>query len=68
MKIMHDYAIAQVFGRKPYETAPGLSTPNLARLILRQYNLKDDQMAIYTRHVALLVSMFVFLSLCKPHI
>lgn len=48
--------ISQVFGRKPYESARTLPTPELAMLILRQYSLAKEQIQRYTRHVALLVS------------
>lgn len=48
--------IFQVFGKRPYQNAPLLPTAELAALIVRQYHLTDDQVALYTKHVALLVS------------
>ena len=47
---------SQVFGKKPFENASSLSTDELAKLIMRQYNLDDQQLTLYTRHVAVLVS------------
>ena len=47
---------SQVFGKKPFEHAASLPTAELAKLIVRQYNLNDEQLALYSRHVAILVS------------
>jgi len=54
--------ISQVFGKKPFEHAPSLPTAELAKLIVRQYNLNDEQLALYTRHVAILVSYYYHLT------
>ena len=47
----------QVFGKKPFERAPSLPTSELARLVVRQYHLEEQDVALYTRHLALLVSI-----------
>ena len=46
----------QVFGKRPFERRPSLPTSELAKLVVRQYNLEDADVALYTRHLALLVS------------
>lgn len=57
----------QVFEKRPYESAPLLPTAELAALIVRQYHLTDNQVALYTKHVALLVSCACNITLPSLH-
>lgn len=36
---------SQVFGKKPFEAAPSLTTATLAKLIVRQYNFKCSSLS-----------------------
>lgn len=47
---------------KNFETASSLPTSDLAKLVVRQYHLGDEDVALYTRHVALLVSGITILT------
>ena len=50
------FSLAEFVGKKPFKQAPSLPTAELAKRISKQYNLNDEQLALYSRHVAILVS------------